>query len=419
MKCTPHVWLLPVMLVACATAPAQDPPVPPDWVPDLLTQEEHEQGFYPLFDGETLDGWWVRGSNKAAFTVQDGKLVVVGPDGDWIFTDMEFENFILRYEYRIPPVEGSNGNSGVAIRATADGNPAFTGMEVQVIDPEWPTDWQRAGGLYASVAPGVNADNPVGEWNEVEVMCDGPRIRTIMNGEELYDIEMTDFTPESTADVEWQHPLTDRVMRGHIALQDHGDTVEFRNIRILPLPGAEGFRPLFNGVDLTGWEILRDPVWEVVTEDGETFIRTDSHEGWDEGRCALRTVEEFEDFEIRLMFRPHEGANSGLFFRGLGDDPWPRSYEAQMDNHAPERFTGSIWDQINATELRAFNYRWNEMIVRAVGREIGVWINGKQVVEYTAPEDRHERYPHGWFSLQSHHAGMICDFKDIEIKVIE
>jgi len=130
-------------------------------------------------------------------------------------------------------------------------------------------------------------------------------------------------------------------------------------------------------------------------------------------------VDEFKDFEIRLMFRPHEGANSGLYFRGRGDDPWPRSYEAQIDNHAPVQFTGAIWDQITATELRAFNHRWNEMVVRAVGPEIEVWINGKQVVDYTSPPDRHAQWPEGWFSLQSHHEGMICDFKDIEIKVIE
>lgn len=421
MTLRPYAWMIAAMVTvcACATAPAQGP-TPPEWVPNLLTEEEHMQGFFPLFDGETLDGWWVRGDNPDAFVVRDGNLVTVGPDGGWIFTDMEFDNFILRYEYRIVPLEDSIGNSGVAIRATAEGNPAFSGMEIQVLQPGWETDWQSSGAIYATVGPAVEADNPVGEWNTVEVLADGPRIRTIMNGQELYDILMTDFTPESTADVEWQEPLSNRAMRGHIALQDYNNSeVEFRKIRLLPLPGGEDWVPLFNGVDLTGWEVLRDPVWDVVTEDGETFIRGDSRENWNEGRCALRTVDEFQDFEIRLMFRLSEGANSGLFFRGQLDDPWPRSYEAQMDNSAETHWTGAIWAQTPATELRAFDLRWNHMVVRAVDRDIEVWVNGRRVVEYVAPEDRHEIYPYGWFSLQSHHEGMVADFKDIEIKVIE
>ena len=204
---------------------------------DLTTTEAHE-GFFPLFNGDNLNGWWIRGGDSG-FVVEDGVLISTGIEGggDWLFTDDTFRNFVLRYEYRIQ-TEGQ-GNSGVSIRATKDGNPAFSGMEIQIIRPDWETPWQRAGALYATVPPGVKADKPAGEWNSVEILADGVRIRTTMNGEVLYDIKMSDFTPEKIGESEWQKPLTDRAASGHIALQNPGDRVEFRNIRLKELPGDE------------------------------------------------------------------------------------------------------------------------------------------------------------------------------------
>lgn len=400
-------WCGAVMtLVSCVFAQEAQGP---NWAPHLVSSEEAAEGFHPLFNGVDLEGWWVRGSNKNAFAARDGLLVVTGePEGDWIFTDSEYENFVLRYEYRLPP---KGGNSGVGIRAAKEGNPAFTGMEIQVITPGWENDWQRAGALYATVPPAVQADKPAGEWNEVEVLCDGPRIRTLMNGQQLYDIQTTDFTPEAVAGKDWQKPLTDRAKAGYVAIQSHGDYVEFRRIRIKPLPGGEGWRFLFNGKDLTGWQIDGDPIWHVL--DGGV-LRVDGRSGWDRGRNALRTVEEFADFELRLSIRAHERANSGVFFRCSGDDPWPRTYEAQVDNHNPEQFTGAIWDQVPASELRAMDRCWFQMHITARGPHIQVAVNGKTVVDYVS--DRHEKFPKGWICLQGHDPRSVVDFRDIEIK---
>jgi hypothetical protein len=403
--------LLAALLVAPLTALAEDPPGP-DWVPGLLAPEEAAEGFYPLFNGKDLDGWWIRGKNKEAFAARDGMLVLTGTGGgDWIFTDREYENFILRIEYRLPP-EG--GNSGIGIRARSRGNPAFTGMEVQVYTPGKGEPYQYAGALYSTVAPEVQADNPAGEWNALEIMCDGPRIRTVMNGKQLYDIKTTDYTEEK----DWQKPLTNRVKRGHIALQDHGDGgIAYRNIRIKPLPGGEGWRPLLNGKDLTGWKVVGDAQWSVL----EGGVLRVNGEGMT-GRSELRTLEEFGDFEMSLSIRPHKkeggsGANSGVFFRGTGDAPWPRTYEAQCDNHDPRQFTGAIWDQVPASELRAMDECWFHMHIIADGPHIQVAINGKTVVDYMSK--KHKKCPRGWISLQGHDPKSIVDFKDIEIKPIE
>lgn len=403
------IWVLPL----CTAAQA---PEPPDWVPELISQEEAAEGFYPLFDGESLQGWWVRGKNKGAFAAQSGKLVLTGTGGgDWIFTDKQYENFVLRLDYRLPP-EG--GNSGIGIRATPDGNPAFTGMEVQVYTPGKGEPWQHAGALYATVSPEVEAENPAGEWNSVEVLCDGPRVRTTLNGKVLYDIKMTDFAEEGTGEFEWRKPLADRARKGHIALQDHGDGgIAYRNIRIKPLPGGESWQPMFNGTDLSGWQVVGDAKWSVLPGG---VIRVDG-EGMT-GRSELRSEAEYDDFEMSLFIRPHSkedggGSNSGVFFRGAGEDPWPRSYEAQVDNHDRNgQVTGSIWDQVKASELRSMDDCWFHMLIVTEGRHITVDVNGKTVVDYLAEEDHHAEWPKGWFSLQGHDPKSVVDFRGVEIK---
>lgn len=202
-----------------------------------LSAEEQADGFKPLFNGKDLDGWWSRGTNKNAFQVHDGVILVTGEkDGDYLFTKDKFDNFVVRYEYRCVSGEG---NSGFGIRCPDVGDPAFKGMEIQVLRPGWETPYQRAGSLYHTVAPTVEADKKFGEWNSVEVFADGPHIRTTMNGKVIYDIQMTDFTKEKiekeNVKDEWRLPLDDRPASGYFGLQDHSDKVEFRNIRVKTL----------------------------------------------------------------------------------------------------------------------------------------------------------------------------------------
>jgi hypothetical protein len=409
--------VLAVFVIALLAVPAfaQEQP---SWVPGMLYADEAAEGFFPLFNGKDLDGMWISGENKEAFKAEEGKLVVTGQKGGgWIFTDGVYENFVLRYEYRIPNLDGESiGNSGVGIRAAAEGNPAFSGMEIQVIQPDWEVDWQSTGALYATVPPKVNAENPVGEWNRMEVLCDGPRIRTILNGQELYDIQMTDYTKEKVGNHEWMKPLDDRVNKGHVAFQSHGNHVEFRRMRLKPLPGGEGWKPLWNGKNLDGWEVLFDPLWSVEEEKGSTFLRVDGTKMQNRERHGLKTTrEDIGDFELQLMFRPHGNSNSGVFFRGGGDDPWPRTYEAQIHNYDAKQFTGAIWNQVQASELHAVDNRWNHMHISARGDKIDIWVNGKKVVDYTSPADRHAKYPQGWITLQGHDPMSVVDFKDIQI----
>ena len=225
--------LLPLAAFAKTAAPAE--------ATGKLSAEEQADGFKALFNGKDLDGWWIRGTNKNAFQVHDGVILVTGEkDGGYMFTNDEFDNFVVRYEYRCVSGEG---NSGFGIRCPKEGDPAFQGMEIQVLRPGWETPYQRAGSLYHTVAPTVEADKKFGEWNSVEVYANGPNVRTTMNGTVIYDIQMTDFTKEKiekeNVKDEWRLPLDDRPAKGYLGLQDHSDAVEFRNIRVKTLGGGK------------------------------------------------------------------------------------------------------------------------------------------------------------------------------------
>jgi hypothetical protein len=186
----------------------------------MSAAQKAEEGFVPLFNGKDLTGWHVMGT--PAWKVEDGVLVCTGEGSGWLRSDKQYENFVLRLEFRI----SKGGNSGIFIRSALEGNPAFTGMEVQILDDHGrqPTP-HTTGAIYDAVAPKKNMSKPAGEWNFVEIICSGPWVVVAMNGEEIVRVNMD------------EHPkLKDRLRKGYIGLQNHGSRVEFRNIRIKELP---------------------------------------------------------------------------------------------------------------------------------------------------------------------------------------
>ena len=404
-------WLSVVVInlgwTVAFAAPSPFPAIP-DWVPRLLTSEEAVEGFYPLFNGRDLDGWWIRGTNKHAFAVKDGVLATTGEGGgDWIFSNKEYENFVLRYEYR---VFKQDDNSGVALRATKKGNPAFSGMEIQVLHPEKEPREGSAGALYGSVRPSVAADKPFGEWNTVEVLCDGTHVCTRMNGQVLYDIDLNTFDSPDKKNT----PLIQRAKSGYIAIQDYGKYVEFRNIRIKPLPGGEGWRSLFDGHTLEGWKFSGSVPYEVI--DGKVLrLKGEACVGHHaKSRGVLRSSELFGDFELRMMVKAHTNTRSGVIFYRPGVKPWSGKFELPIDNHSTAYCTGALYRRMPALELRAMDDSWMQMHVISRGVNIQVSINGKTVSDYVAR--RVFGRTTGGIGLQVPDAEGVVDFKDIEVK---
>lgn len=189
-----------------------------------------EEGFTPLFNGENLEGWVLKGEHGEGYFVQDGKIVCPEGGGGKLLTEESFSDFILRFEFKLE--EGSN--NGLGIRAPFDARDvAYHGIELQIIDntAEKYKDlepWQKHGSLYHVFPARTGYLKPVGEWNQQEVTAQGTRIKVVLNGTVILDVDT-----DTVADPELleKHPGLKRDS-GHIGFLGHGDRVEFRNIRI-------------------------------------------------------------------------------------------------------------------------------------------------------------------------------------------
>ncbi|MBW7995477.1 MAG: DUF1080 domain-containing protein [Candidatus Glassbacteria bacterium] len=191
-------------------------------------------GFVPLFDGRTLEGWHADGGDIAAWKAEDGVLRCVGGGGGWLATDETYADFILELDWKIPP----EGNSGVGLRFPPESHVSQTGMEIQVLDDEAEKHRdikpaQQTGSIYYQVAARQGAANSPGEWNHFRITCDGPLVVIELNGTEVTRANMDEYTVGQGG----LTPLAQRPRSGHIGVQNHQTGVDFRNIRIKVLNG--------------------------------------------------------------------------------------------------------------------------------------------------------------------------------------
>jgi Domain of Unknown Function (DUF1080) len=206
---------------------------------NTLTAEEAADGWRLLFDGRTTAGW--RGfksqSVPAGWDVVDGALTRVGGGGD-LMTSEQFQDFELAFEWKL--AEG--GNSGVMFRVTEDADETYhTGPEMQILDDARHPDGQNrvtaAGSNYALHAPTSDVVRPIGEWNQARLVVDGTHVEHWLNGQKIveYELGSADWEQRVAASKFAEWPGYGRAPRGHIVLQDHGDWVAYRNVRIRPL----------------------------------------------------------------------------------------------------------------------------------------------------------------------------------------
>ncbi len=203
-------------------------------VRDLVVEEE---GFAPLFSPDSLDGWEIvrpRDPDDPGWVIE-GDVVRCRPRrSGWLRTLRTYDDFVLRLEYQIPP----RGNSGVYVRAPIEGRVSRLGFEVQLLDDvgylgEWPAA-QYNGSIYDGIAPEVQVPAPPGAWNALEIVCDGDRVRTTLNGVQLYDAKLDDADRDVNR---YQRPLATRRTVGFLGFQDHAAEVKFRRVRLRELPG--------------------------------------------------------------------------------------------------------------------------------------------------------------------------------------
>lgn len=195
------------------------------WTPDntTLSEQERAEGFVSLFDGKTLNGWWILGTNKEAFHVsEDGFIEWRAKDGGALMSNKRYSDFIFRIEWKLLP----GGNSGVWFRAPRGSRQSRFGFELQMMgdtDVTEPTK-TSTGSIYDVVPPLCMPANKEGLWNTAEVICQGSHVRALINGQVVQDLDFDE-----------NEELRGRLDRGFIGLTDHDCYVAFRNIRIKEL----------------------------------------------------------------------------------------------------------------------------------------------------------------------------------------
>ena len=207
---------------------------------NALSPQEAASGWRLLFDGRTTEGWrgFRRTDMPAGWQVVNGALTRVADAGDIVTTD-QFGNFELALEWNVAP----GGNSGVMYRVTEDVESSYeSGPEMQVLDdarhPDGKSRLTAAGSLFALYASREGIVHPAGEWNAARVIANGNHVEHWLNGVKVVDYELGGPDWEKrVGDAKFKEwPAYGRATRGHIALQDHGDWVAFRNIKIKVLP---------------------------------------------------------------------------------------------------------------------------------------------------------------------------------------
>ena len=185
------------------------------WIAWLLLAAPALAGWKPLFNGKDFTGWEQVG--KALWTIEDSAIVgssdPANPGTGWLVTRDEYSDFGLRLKFWITP----GGNSGIGIRdpshARGPQTPAHMGYEIQILDA--PKANNPTGSIYL-LAPAPDGKLKSGEWNELLIICKGPHIEVLLNGEKVSEIDH------------------DRSRRGAIGLQMHSRnmTVKFKDIEI-------------------------------------------------------------------------------------------------------------------------------------------------------------------------------------------
>jgi len=206
-----------------------------------LSAEEAKEGFVNLLANEDLTEVW-QGATKG-YVVKDDpaegrRLVCEKGGGGNLVTKKDYANFIFRFEFKLTP----GANNGVGIRMPATGDGAYSGMEIQILDDThekykgWLKDYQHHGSVYGVVAAKTGFQKPAGQWNSQEICANGRRVKVTLNGTVIVDADLDEAVAKNggkTLDHK-EHPGLKRET-GRIGFLGHGDSLEFRNLRVKEL----------------------------------------------------------------------------------------------------------------------------------------------------------------------------------------
>jgi hypothetical protein len=197
-----------------------------------------EAGFVSLFNGKDTTGWIYGGTKEhpmksgEGYRVEDGVLYCTKSDGGNLYTEKEYTDFVYRFDFKLEP----NANNGIGIRAPLEGDAAYKGMEIQVLDDsgdEYKSlrPAQYHGSVYDLFPCERGHQKPVGEWNTEEIKVKGHQVTVTLNGHVITDADLSTVTDEAILK---KHPGV-KNEKGHIGFLGHGAKVEFKNMRVKEL----------------------------------------------------------------------------------------------------------------------------------------------------------------------------------------
>jgi hypothetical protein len=417
-------------------------------------------GFVDLFNGKDFTGWGADGKTEmGGYIVKDGMIESTSKSRN-LMTDRDFEDYILEFEFQLTP----GANNGLGIHYPGDGNPAYTGMEVQILDGEHEKykgqlkEYQHHGSLYTLAAALRGHMKPAGEWNQQRVTVRGPRVSVELNGVCILDADLDELNKE--------YPKHKGAMRrkGKIAFCGHGDVIRVKNMRIAELsfgPDPEdpwyqpagkadealaglGFTSLFDGKSLDGW----------VHEEGDIGHWSPA-EGWllrYDGKSEAKdknvwTNKEYKDFVLvcdwrwrgdgpkmqRPILLPNgetriggDGKpvtrevveyDSGIFLRGnvttqVNIWNWPvgsgEVWGIRTNKKTPLPVRASVTPRVFADAPIG---EWNRYVITVKGDQVTVVLNGKTVLHEAALPGMK---PSGRLALQHH--GSQIEFANLFVK---
>lgn len=203
--------------------------------PFELSSQEKKEGYKVLFDGTNMHNWM---GNITDYVIEEGTIAIrpkpgKGSGGN-LFTKEEYSDFVFRFEFQLTP----GANNGLGIRAPLQGDAAYEGIELQILDNDAPVykdlhEYQYHGSAYGIAAAKRGFLKPVGEWNYEEVVVKGAKIKVILNGTVILDTDLSAARKNGALDGQ-KHPGLFRD-KGHIGFLGHGSPVQFRNIRVKDL----------------------------------------------------------------------------------------------------------------------------------------------------------------------------------------
>ncbi len=342
----------------------------------------------PLFIRGTLDSWDLKDNAAEHWTVdrqRDGTPVLAyDGGGNSLWTKKTYRNFLLKVKWRLP----EKGDSGIYLRGNSKSQVNIWCNDLGSGEVwGYRTDKNLPEAIRKAVTPLKNADNPVGEWNAFVIRMIDDRLTVELNGTTVIDNAQLPGVPDE----------------GPIALQHHGDPIEFKEISILPLP--ENGTALFNGKDLTGWKEVgsKEGTWAV--KDGVLccsgkptgYIRTQAHFA--------------EPYILTGQWRLLKPGQSGLLLhQSPPDRVWPPSIEVQLDHGVfgnfikigPVSYNGG--KRIMDVEKPVGG--WNSFMAVARNGSIDIFMNGRRISRATSCSPRK-----GYIGFQSE--GVPTEFRNI------